>query len=152
MRSLLLLSLAILIGLAPVAIVPTRVKDAAEAAAKTEVADGAAGDSAGESTGDSTGETAGTPGTDDESEPKPAQKAPKAPRKTQLIKLTPNQLPGSGNSMHEDDDESSLLPDWPPALYARRLPMATVPPAPPAEPALSSELRAGHLTLPPPSA
>jgi hypothetical protein len=152
MRSFLLLSLAFLIGVAPVAIVPTNAKVVAKAAEKEE--------------DDAEDQDAAVPETavpqtavpqaavpDEETTSEPAKESSrKAPSKTLLIKLTPNQHPGSGHSIDQEDCDSSLLPDWPPALYARRLPMATVPPAPSADPALSSEMRAGHLNLPPPAA
>lgn len=135
MRAALLLSLALLIGVAPGTIVTTRATPE-KSPEKT----------AGKLPKKLTGKTP------DASKKKKSCPKPKAPRKTQLIKLTPGQHPGSGHSIDQGDDDSSLLPDWPPALYARRLPVATVPPAPPAEPVLSSELRAGHLNLPPPAA
>ena len=151
MRSFLLLSLAFLIGVAPVAIVPTSAKVTAESTGEAADREQSA-ERAKEDAATLAKETTSKPGTP-ESGKKPAPNPkPKAPRKTLLIKLTPNQHPGSGHSIDHADGDSSLLPDWPPALYARRLPMATVPSAPPAEPALSTELRAGHLTLPPPAA
>ena len=86
----------------------------------------------------------------EDSDPQEGEKAPRRTT-TQWSQLNPGQHPGSLRLIDGDDEDETLRPDWPPARYARRLPVAPVPPAPPADPP-RPDVRAGHVSLPPPVA
>lgn len=130
MRAPLLVLLVYALATAPLAMVPT---SDARAPAKAEAKQ----------------EDAGTreSGTQD---PKPDGKKRHLPAKTSWSELNPGHQPVPGPSL-DDEDQGAERPELPPALYARRLAAAPLPDAPPDDPP-RADVRAGHLTLPPPVA
>ena len=111
MRLSLLLLLALVLGAAPAAVVPTEI----------------------------------------EIEQEDAQPDEAPVTRTVMVELNPGANPAPGPHIQKADEDDSLRFDWPPARYARNHRVIYRPPAPPREPP-RDDLRAGHLTLPPPSA
>ena len=78
------------------------------------------------------------------------EKPPARPTEARWSTLNPAQTPGPLRIVEHDDESDEVLPDWPPALYARRLAAEAPAPQPlPSDPP-RPDVRAGHLNLPPP--
>lgn len=91
------------------------------------------------------------PAESESQEAEPEEDAPPPrPSEARWSTLNPAQTPGPLRVIEHDDDADQALPDWPPAMYARRLAAEAPAPQPlPSDPP-RPDVRAGHLNLPPP--